>query len=133
MDRANRVLAAVGGHLLLTVLHGLVHVAIPVIPPGLVAAVATVSLYILPVAGAALVVGGYQRGGCAVLLTAGIASLVFEGTFHFLLGNPDHVANHHTSFGLTAILTTLGNLLLLVAAWFALRNSRFGVSQRRIV
>lgn len=124
MDRQNLVLIAVGSHLLLTILHALVHVAIPIIPNGWIAAFATVSLYLLPVAGAILFVSGHRGLGAAVLFTAGIGSFVFEGTFHFIISNPDHVAqvaNHHVSFDLTAMLTTMGNLLLLVAAWFAVR------------
>ena len=53
-----------------------------------------------------------------------VAIIVFEGAFHFMIDNPDHVehvVDHHASFGVTAILTTLGNLLLIVAAWFPVR------------
>lgn len=124
MDRQNLVLIAVGGHLLLTVLHALVHVTIPVIPTGWIAAFATVSLYLLPLVGVSLVVRGHRRVGGAVLFTAGIASFVFEGTFHFLISNPDHVAHvtdQHALFEVTAMPTTLGNLLLVVAAWFSVR------------
>lgn len=124
MDRQKLVLTAVGSHLLLTALHALVHAAVPVIPNGWIAAFATVSLYLLPVAGASLVVSGHRRVGAAVLLTSGIGSFVFEGAFHFMIDNPDHVehvADHYASFGVTAILTTLGNLLLIVAAWFSVR------------
>lgn len=124
MGRRKLVLAAVSSHLLLSVLHGVVHATIPVIPTGWTAAVATVAIYLLPVAGVSLVVRGYPRVGSAVLLTAGIASFVFEGALHFLLDNPDHVAQvtaHHAPFAVTAILTTVGDLLLVVAAWVAVR------------
>jgi hypothetical protein len=126
MDRRTLILTTVGGHILLTVLHALVHVAIPVIPDGGIAAFATVSLYVLPVAGAGLAVSDYRRVGGAALFTAGIASFVFEGSFHFVISNPDHVAQvaDHTLFGVTAILTTVGNLLLIVAAWFSIRTRR---------
>ena len=125
MDRRTLILATVSGHILLTVLHALVHAAIPVIPDGEVAAFATVSLYLLPVAGAGLAVSGYRRVGGAALFTAGIASFAFEGLFHFIISNPDHVAHvDHTLFGVTAILTTVGNLLLIVAAWFSVRTRR---------
>lgn len=136
MDRQKLILTAVGSHLLLTVLHGLVHVAIPVIPNGWIAAFAIVSLYLLPVAGTGLAVSGHQQVGAAVLLTAGIASFVFEGSFHFLISNPDHIAHvaaHHTSFGVTAALTTMGNLLLVVAAWFSVRDLPVTVSQQSVV
>jgi hypothetical protein len=93
MDRRTLILTTVGGHILLTVLHALVHVAIPVIPDGEVAAFATVSLYVLPVAGAGLAMSDYRRVGGAALFTTGIASFVFEGSFHFVISNPDHVAH----------------------------------------
>jgi hypothetical protein len=133
MNRQKLILAAVAGHLVLTVLHALVHAAIPVIPAGWTAAVATVTLYGLPVAGVGLVMSGRHRIGGAVLLIAGIGSVGFEGAFHFLISNPDNVAqvaDHHASFEVTAILTTIGNLLLVVAAWVAVRNPSATVSQR---
>lgn len=55
MVRQKLILAAVAGHLLLTALHGLVHVAISVFPTGWTAAFAVVSLYLLPIVGAGLV------------------------------------------------------------------------------
>lgn len=127
MDRRTLVLVALAVHVLLTVLHALVHVAIPVIPHDHVAAFATVSLYLLPAAGAGLAVRGYRRVGGAALFVGGVASFVFEGTFHFVIGNPDHVAHvasHHTLFGVTAVLTTVGDLLLIVAARVAVRPRR---------
>lgn len=129
MDRQRLVLAVVGGHLLLTVLHALVHVAVPVVPDGRVAAFATVSLYLLPVAGAGLVVGGRRRGGAVVLFATGIASFAFEGGLHLVVSNPDHVAHvtaHRASFGVTAVLTTVGDLLLVVAAWVSVRARNSG-------
>jgi len=129
MDRQRLVLTAVGSHLLLTALHAVVHAAIPVVPGGAVAAFATVSLYLLPVAGAGLAVTGHRRAGGAVLLAAGIASFAFEGAFHFAFSNPDHVAHvadRHASFAVTAILTTAGDLLLVVAAWFSVRARQYG-------
>lgn len=114
-----------GGHLLLTALHGLVHAAIPVVPGGWTAAFATVSLYLLPVAGAGLAGSGRRRAAAAVLCTAGAASFVLEGALHFAISNPDHVAHvadHHTAFDVTATLTTVGNLLLVAAAWFSVRT-----------
>lgn len=136
MNRQKLILATVTGHLLLTGLHGVVHATIPVIPTGWTAAFATVSLFLFPVAGAALVMSGHQRIGGVALLIAGIASFGFEGAFHFLISNPDHIAHvatHHTSFGVTAILTTMGDLLLIVAAWFAVRDPSFTVSPQGIV
>lgn len=126
----------VASHLLLTGLHGLVHGAIPVIPAGWTAAFAMVSLFVLPVTGAGLVLIGHHRIGGAVLFIAGIASFGFEGAAHFLIRNPDNVAqvaDHHTSFEATAILTTMGNFLLVVAAWFAVRGHSLSVSKRNVL
>lgn len=117
------LLSAIGVHLLLTVLHGVVHAAVPVYPVGWKAMVAAVVLYLLPVLGARLVLRDHRRVGAAVLLGAGLAGFAFEGVFHFVLANPDHVTrvtNHHTTFNLTAVLTTGGDLLLVGVAWFAI-------------
>lgn len=80
MVRQKLILAAVAGHLLLTALHGLVHVAIPVFPTGWTAAFAAVSLYLLPLVGTGLVVGGHHRVGAVILFSVGVASFGFEGT-----------------------------------------------------
>lgn len=136
MNRKKLILVAVAGHLLLTGLHGLVHGAIPAIPTGWTAAFAIVSLFLLPVAGAGLVMTGHHRIGGAVLFIAGIASFGFEGAAHFLISNPDNVAqvgDHHASFEATAILTTMGNLLLVVAAWVAVRGQSLTVSKRSVL
>lgn len=133
MMRERVVLAAVVAHLVLTVLHGVVHAAIPVFPTGRVALFAALSLYLLPVGGAGLVMGGYRRIGALVLLGAGLVGFGLEGVFHFVVANPDHVAHvfaHRTAFGLTAVLTTVGDLLLVGAAWYSLRDSRGAVTQR---
>lgn len=126
MHRQKLLFAAVVGHLFLTALHGLVHVAIPVFPNGWIAAFAMVSLYILPVVGAGLVVRGYQGAGAAILFCAGIASFAFEGMFHFFITNPDHIAHvpdHRMSFSVTAVLTTIGNLLLVWGAWLSVQDT----------
>jgi len=127
MERRRLLLIAVVGHLLLTALHGVAHAAIPVYPDGGKATVAAVVLYLLPVLGLGLVVGGYRRVGPVFLLGAGLAGFAFEGVFHFVLANPDHVAHvtdHHTAFGLTAALTTAGDLLLVGAAWIGVPVTR---------
>lgn len=118
MERQRLLLSAVGVHLLLTVLHGAVHAAVPVYPVGWKATVAAVVLYLHPVLGAGLVVSGYRQVGALLLLSAGLAGFAFEGVFHFVLANPDHIAhvtNHRTAFDLTAVLTTGGDLLLVGA------------------
>jgi len=126
MVRRKLLLGTVVGHLLLTALHGLVHGAIPMFPTGWQAVLAGVLLYLFPVTGVGLVVAGYRRVGTAVLFCAGFAGFAFEGTLHFLLTNPDHVrhvTDHRVRFGATAALTTVGDLLLLGAAWCSVRMS----------
>ena len=126
MKRRNLILLAVATHLLLTTIHGLIHLAIPIFLSGWIIAFSIGSLYILPLIGAGLVVTNYPRIGGTVLITAGIITLVFEGIFHFLLPNPDHIAHvsdHRVWFGTTGTLTTLGNLLLVGAGWFSARDT----------
>ena len=125
MGQKKLIIAAVVGHLMLTVLHGLVHAAIPVLPVGWEATFVVVVLYFLPVTGAGLVMRGHRRAGAAFLLGAGAAGFAFEGAFHFLIANPDHiahVADHHMAFYLTGILTTASNLLLTGAALLSVRR-----------
>lgn len=89
---------------------------------------AGVVLYLLPVVGAGLVVSGRHRVGTGVVFVAGVAGFAFEGVFHFVLANPDHVAHvasHGTAFGLTALLTTGSDLSLVVvpcAPWLVGRS-----------
>lgn len=126
MEQQKLLLAAVVGNLLLTALHGLVHAAIPIFPTSWRAVLAGVLLYLLPVTGVGLAMSGYRRAGAAVLLGAGVGGFAFEGASHFLFANPDqvgHVADHRAAFGVTAALTTVGDLLLVWAAWFSVRIS----------
>jgi hypothetical protein len=56
---------------------------------------------------------------------SGLATLGFEGLAHFVVSNPDDVSaveSGRVLFGSTAVLTTVGNALLLgAAAWFLRR------------
>ena len=125
LNRRSLILAVVFGHLLLTSIHGMVHAVVPVFPTGRNAALAAVFLYILPVLGAGLVIYGRRVIGTTLLLSAGIAGLTFEGVFHFVIANPDHVAHissHRTAFGLTAVLTTASNILVLAAGYLSGRD-----------
>jgi hypothetical protein len=119
------VLGAVACHFLLTALHAAVHAAVPVVPSAWPAAIAVVSLFVLPIAGAALTVRGRPLVGAGLLLAAGLAGFAFEAVFHFVAANPDHVAHvaaHRHSFAATAVLTTAGDLLLVPAAWLSVRG-----------
>ena len=126
VNRRNLILAAVIGHLLLTSIHGMVHAVVPVFPTGRNAALAAILLYILPVLGAGTIIYGHRGMGTIFLLSAGIAGLTFEGVFHFVIANPDHVAHissHRTAFGLTAVLTTASNILVLAAGYLSGRDT----------
>lgn len=72
MERRHIHLSAVGVHLLLTVLHDVVHAAIPVSPVGWNVMVAAGVLYLIPVLWTELVVSGYRRVGAMVFLSAGL-------------------------------------------------------------
>lgn len=122
MDSRDALLTAVGGHLLLTILHGIVHAIISVFLAGWKMTLAAVLLFLLPVLGLGLVLRGYRWVGALCLLGAGLGGFAFEGLLHFIVPNPDHVAHvtdHRIAFGLTAVLTTVGNLFLLGAAWYS--------------
>lgn len=132
MNRRSLILAAVIGHLLLTSIHGMVHAVVPVFPTGRNAALAAIFLYILPVLGAGLVIYGRQSIGTIFLLSAGIAGLTFEGVFHFVIANPDHVAHiskHRTAFGLTAVLTTASNIFVLAAGYLSGRDAWYSSNE----
>jgi hypothetical protein len=98
-----------------------------VVPTARKAWVATIVLYLVPATAAGLTGRGHRRVGGVLLFGAGLAGLAFEGVWHFLVANPDHVAHvadHRVAFGLTALLSTASNLLLLGAGWFANRSAR---------
>jgi hypothetical protein len=93
MVRRTVVLAAVVSHIVLTALHGLVHATIPVVVAGWKLALATVVVFVLPVTGTWVFLRSSNRVGALLLLGAGLAAFVFEGTLHFVVVNPDHVAH----------------------------------------
>lgn len=80
-------------HLLFQTVHGVPHVAIPIVlSTGLLALVA-LFVFALPVAGVALVRRGRDRLGVAVFTGSMAVSLVLVGVLHFVVPNPDHVAS----------------------------------------
>jgi hypothetical protein len=116
---AERVLVgAVVGHVALTALHGVAHLTVPVRVPAWQYAYAVVVIVGIPAAGAVLVRRGRPRVGAALLVLSGVAAAAFEGPFHFVVENPDHVsrASGDGAFVATALLTTAGDLLLVVVA-----------------
>lgn len=123
MRATRRLGAVVAVNLLVTASHGAVHATIPVVIRGWQSAVVGVTI----VAGPILAVGLFARGHevAAVVLGAlsGLGALAFEGLFHFVEPNPDHVGHvtHDAAlFATTAGLSTLGDGLFLAAiAWVA--------------
>ncbi|PSP90344.1 hypothetical protein BRC87_06000 [Halobacteriales archaeon QS_4_66_20] len=127
MIRARSLLVAVvAGHVVLSGVHGMAHATIPVAVPGWQYGYAAVVIFVAPVAGAALVVRNRPVLGGWLLVVSGLAALGFEGLAHFVVSNSDHVSaveSGRALFGSTAVLTTAGNALLLVAAaWFLQRG-----------
>lgn len=101
------------------------HATIPVHVPLWQYGFAAVVIFLGPVVGLALLRADRARAGLFVVLLAGLASLAFEGVFHFVIENADHVGTverGRSIFTGTAILTTAGDLLLvLVAGWYLWR------------
>lgn len=115
---------AVGGHLLLSALHGWTHVSIPVSLPVWQYAVAGLLLGVGPLAGLALALAGRLRLGGGLVCGAGLLALAFEGVAHFVVAGPDHVGTVATPlFTTTAALTTLGDVLLVLAGALVLSYS----------
>lgn len=122
MGREVRVLtAALALALAAPAAHGVVHAAIPVWNPGWQLAYVAVVLFVAPVAGVLDARRGHLRRGAALVAGAGVAGLTFEGPFHFVLANPDHVAHvtrAQLPFAATAALSTAGSLLVaVVGGW----------------
>jgi hypothetical protein len=126
MDRT--LTAAVLANLVLSGAHGAVHAVagVPVAPWH--GAVLGVGLVLAPVAGLVMVRRG--RGSLAVALVgAGAAlALAMEAPWHFLLATPDHVAHADAgvAFAATALLTTAGDALVVLAAAGAWRPTDGG-------
>lgn len=123
MNLANALLGgAVILHVAVSVIHGIVHLAIPVRVAGWQYGYAVVVILSVPIIGAVLVHRGRTTAGSLVLFLAGLAALAFEGLYHFVLTNPDHVTaveRGRALFAFSAILTTVGDAILVaVSAWF---------------
>ena len=128
------VAGAVAVHLALTLGHGWAHASIPVPYVEWQGVYAGVVLFLAPVAGLLALVGGRQRLGYWLVLLAGVGGVAFEGLFHFVVHSPDHVASVGNAAGLfasTAVLTTLGDALLVAVAYWSLRTSTTASGVRR--
>lgn len=122
----NRVLVlelAVGVHLLAALVHGAVHGWLPVPVPAWQYAVAGLTVAVLPLVGLAVARSGRVRAGTVLVAVGGLAALAFEGLAHFAVQNPDHVssvADGKAAFSVTAALSTLGDVLVVLAAGWLL-------------
>lgn len=117
---------AVFVHLAFVAIHGLVHLVIPV-HLGLWQGVYAIAVILIaPLVGAGLAERGHLGLGAWVILCAGVGAFLFEAGFHFLIENPDHVhavEDRRLIFAATAVLTTIGNVaLILVGSWIVLTN-----------
>ena len=122
MNRDARLVAGVVAvHLTLTLAHGWAHASIPVPYADWQGVYAGIVLFLVPVGGVLTVLGGRVRVGYWLVLVAGVGGVAFEGLFHFVVHSPDHVASVEGGaalFATTAVLTTLGDALLVaVAGW----------------
>lgn len=121
------LLVAVAGHVLLTALHGVVHLVVPVHVQDWQYGYAVVVAVLVPAGGAALVARDSTAAGAVVLALSGVAALAFEGVAHFVVSNPDHVGTveaGRTAFALTAAFSTAGDATLVAAAlWVCQRKA----------
>jgi hypothetical protein len=119
--------AAVAGHALVVVLHGLAHQRVPV------PTTADQSLFVLivivlgPLVALALLATRYRRTGAMLLAASMAASLVFGVYHHFIAAGPDNVISvpadpWGTLFRATAILLALTEGLGWLAGSRALRS-----------
>lgn len=140
---ATVVALAVAVHVALTLAHGLAHATVPVPVTEWQGVYSAVVLFAAPLAGALFVRRGRVRAGAWLVLVAAVGALAFEGLFHFLVANPDHVAavgsgefpfgsTTALAFGSTAVLTTVGDAVLVLVAGWALRRQAHGSSSSSV-
>jgi hypothetical protein len=126
MDRT--LTAAVLANLVLSGAHGAVHAVagVPVAPWQ--GAVLGVGLVLAPVAGLVLARRGRPPLAVALVGAGAALALATEAPWHFLLANPDHVAHADAgvAFAATALLTTAGDALVVLAAAGAWRPTDGG-------
>lgn len=123
--RVRLVALAVAIHVVLSLSHGVAHVTIPVqilLWQGVFVGVVLVTL---PLVGVGFLATDSPSIGYWIILLAGLAGFAFEGSFHFVITNPDHVSSVVTEpvlFTSTAFLTTASDLVLVAIAGWALRQ-----------
>lgn len=123
------VLAHEGVH----VAHGLLHSLVPVPTTGWQLAFVLGIVFLAPIVGLLLVHRGRRRTGGWALAVAGVATLVFEVAFHFVVASPDHVG-HVTGpwsggFVATAVIgVSLAGLMGIAGLW-VVRVERVAAAQ----
>ncbi|WP_232701932.1 hypothetical protein [Halobacterium wangiae] len=137
--RLGVVVVAVVVHLALTLGHGWAHASIPVPFADWQGVYVGVVLVLAPSTGVLAVASERHKLGAGLLVAAGVGGVAFEGLFHFVVHGPDHVATVERGtklFASTAVLTTVGDALLVVAgSWLyrslARRDDRTGDRRSR--
>lgn len=91
MDRDVVLVVVTGLHLLVAFVHGSTHALVPVVLGPVLNGRVVLSVFLGPVASVILVWRGHSLGIPLFTLSMA-ASLVLGGTLHFVIENPDHVA-----------------------------------------
>lgn len=91
MDRRVILRAVVGLHLVVAIVHGGSHALVPVMLGPLLNGLVLITVFLGPVAGVALERRGHPLG-IPLFTTTMAGALVLGGVLHFLIENPDHVA-----------------------------------------
>jgi hypothetical protein len=118
-------------YLVVTAAHGVAHATVPVPVADWQGLYTVVVLFGAPVLGAVALWRGSLRTGAALLLVAGLGAFAFEALFHYVVGNPDNVANvDHGSllFVTTATLSTASDAVLAATGGRVLWRHRQGSS-----
>lgn len=90
MDRRLILLAALGGHLAIAVVHGTSHALLSVTLPAWQNGLVVLTTFLGPIVGVALAVRDHPVG--VPLFTMSMAgALLLGGVLHFIVENPDHV------------------------------------------
>ena len=115
-ERPRIAVLVVAAHTVLSLAHGVPHVAIPVSLTSWQTAFVSVVVVIAPLVALVGLWRGRLRAGAFVLAVSMAASAVFGAYFHFAVPNPDHVhsipaGSWQTPFVVTAALTVVVDVL----------------------
>lgn len=125
------VAGVVAVHALVSIGHGLAHLAVPVDLTTAQEAFVVLVIALAPVVALALLWRGRDRAGAGLLSVSMAAALVFGVYFHYLVPNPDNVASATGAWSLhfegTAALVVIAELAGTVAGawlWWRTRSTR---------